>query len=68
MSLLTPRSPLIVIVLGSFIYALWVYTREVLLAITVAYVSSGILIRIGGVIRRRVYHRHSNPAPEHQVG
>jgi CDP-diacylglycerol--serine O-phosphatidyltransferase len=64
--LLRPRSPLTVVGLGSFIYLLWTYTEPVLLAITTAYVLSGIAIRAGGIIRRRL--RHAPREPEHQIG
>ncbi len=64
--LLRPRSPLTVVGLGSLIYLLWTYTEPVLLAITTGYVLSGIVIRAGGVIRRRL--RHAPSAPEHQIG
>lgn len=66
-NLLRPRSPLIVIVLAGFIYLIWNYSQVVLLALSTAYVASGILTRIGGIVRRRF--RHSTPRqPEHQVG
>jgi phosphatidylserine synthase len=66
-NLLRPRSPLIVIVLAGFIYLIWNYSQVVLLALSTAYVASGILTRIGGIVRRRF--RHSTPPqPEHQVG
>jgi CDP-diacylglycerol---serine O-phosphatidyltransferase len=61
-------SPLIIIVLGAFIYAVWNYSQPVLLAMGIAYVGSGIVIRIGGIIRRKLRHAPRPPAPEHQVG
>lgn len=64
--LLRPRSPLTVITSGSLIYLLWTYTSPVLLAIAAAYVASGIVVRIGGILRRRL--RHAPPPPERQVG
>jgi CDP-diacylglycerol--serine O-phosphatidyltransferase len=64
--LLRPRPWLIFVLCGSLIYLLWTYTAPVLLAMTVAYVGSGIAVRIGGIVRRR-FHR-SPPQPEHQVG
>jgi len=65
-NLLRPRSPLMVIVLGSFIYLIWNYSQPVLLAMAGTYVASGIIIRIGGILRRRM--RPPSPQPEHQVG
>ncbi len=64
--LLRPRSWLTFVLWGSMIYLLWTYTQQVLLAITTAYVASGIAVRIGGIIRRRF--RHTPPQPEQQVG
>jgi CDP-diacylglycerol--serine O-phosphatidyltransferase len=64
--LLRPRSPLTLVVLGSLIYLLWTYTQPVLLAITTAYVLSGMLVRLGGILRRRL--RHAQPEPERQIG
>jgi hypothetical protein len=34
----------------------------------VAYVGSGIVIRIGGIVRRRLRHGAHPNAPEHQIG
>ena len=65
-NLLRPRSPLMVIVLGSLIYLIWNYSQPVLLAMAVSYVASGIVIRIGGIVRR--YLRPQSPQPERQVG
>ena len=56
LNLLRPRSPRSVVILGSFIYLMWNYSRAMLLAIAVTYVGSGIAVRIGGVLRRR-FHR-----------
>ena len=66
LSLTQPRSPLTVVMLGGLIYLIWNFSQPVLLAMTVCYVGSGILIRVGGILRRRFKHppRH----PEHQVG
>ena len=66
LSLLRPRSPLTFILIGSLIYLIWNFSQPVLLAMTVCYVASGIVIRIGGIVRRRL--RPSPPSPEHQVG
>jgi CDP-diacylglycerol--serine O-phosphatidyltransferase len=51
--LLKPRSPLSFVLLASLIYAVWNFSQPVLLLLPTCYVGSGILIRIGGVIRRR---------------
>ncbi len=70
-SLRQPRTPLIVIVVGALLYAIWNYGRVVLPAMAAVYVGSGIAIRVGGIVRRHVTrHRLGAPptAPEHQVG
>jgi CDP-diacylglycerol--serine O-phosphatidyltransferase len=64
--LLRPRSPLTVVATGSLIYLLWTYTEPMLLAITTAYVLSGVIIRAGGILRRRL--RHQRREQEHQIG
>jgi len=66
-NLLQPRSPLIVILLGSLIFLIRYFSQPVLLGLSVCYVGSGILIRIGGILRKRL--RPNSPRqPEHQVG
>lgn len=67
-SLTKPQSPLLLIVAGAFVYGILNYSKPVLLAMAVSYVSSGILIRIGGAIRRRLRHAPPPPHPEHQIG
>lgn len=52
LNLLRPRSPLSMITLASLIYLIANYSQPVLLVIATVYVGSGIIIRIGGVIRR----------------
>lgn len=63
-------SPFLLILLGVLIYAIWNYAQVVLLAMAVAYVGSGIVIRVGGIIRRHL--RHAPPGVplgrEHPVG
>ena len=72
-----PRSPLIVIFFGALITLIWIYPQPVLLIMAVAYVSSGMLLRAGGIIRRRFRHSPArtpaptsdqHPRPEQQVG
>jgi CDP-diacylglycerol--serine O-phosphatidyltransferase len=64
-NLLRPRSPLSVIVVGSLIYLIWNYSEPVLLAMAVTYVGSGIVVRMGGILRRRL--RSATPEPHRQV-
>jgi CDP-diacylglycerol---serine O-phosphatidyltransferase len=65
-NLLRPRSPLMIVLLGGLIYLIWNYSQPVFLAMAISYVGSGIVIRIGGIVRRRL--KPAPPAPEHQVG
>jgi CDP-diacylglycerol--serine O-phosphatidyltransferase len=67
LNLLRPRSPLTIILVGGLIYLIWNYSQPVLLACASCYVASGMVIRIGGIVRR--YLRPARPEqPEHQVG
>jgi CDP-diacylglycerol---serine O-phosphatidyltransferase len=69
-------STLTLILVGGLIYLIANYSRVVLLAMAVGYVGSGIMIRLGGMIRRRLRPASGGPAatqsypadPEHQVG
>src|SRR5258708_851317 len=62
LSLTRPRSPLTVIVWGSLIYLMLYFSQPMLLALPVVYVGSGIVIRVGGLLRRRP--RHTPPPRE----
>ena len=62
-----PYTPLLLILLGALVFAIWNYSQPVFLAMALSYVGSGIIIRIGGIVRRRLRHAPP-PAPEHQVG
>jgi CDP-diacylglycerol---serine O-phosphatidyltransferase len=66
LSLTRPRSPLTFVVLGSLIYLIWNFSQPVLLGMAACYVGSGIVIRVGGLLRRRP--RHTPRQPEHQIG
>jgi CDP-diacylglycerol--serine O-phosphatidyltransferase len=57
---------LTIILIGAVIFLVWRFSRPALLAMSVAYMLSGIIIRIGGIMRRRL--KPPPPAPEHQVG
>jgi CDP-diacylglycerol--serine O-phosphatidyltransferase len=48
-----PYTPLIFVLLGGLIYGIWNWPQPVLLAVASVYVSSGIVIRAGGILRRR---------------
>jgi CDP-diacylglycerol--serine O-phosphatidyltransferase len=60
-----PRSPLVIILVGTLFLLVWTYSQQTLLAAATAYVMAGVVIRIGGIIRRRL---RPTPHPEHQVG
>jgi len=53
-----PYTPLIIILMAMVIYAVWNYAQPVLLIMASCYMASGIVIRLGGMIRRRL-----KPAP-----
>lgn len=65
-NLLSPRSFKSVISLAAFLYLLFNFSQPVLLAMATTYVASGILVRVGGLVRRRV--KHSGHPSEAQVG
>jgi CDP-diacylglycerol--serine O-phosphatidyltransferase len=58
-------SPLIIILVGGFIYGLWNYAQLLVLTLSTAYVASGIAIRVGGILRRRL--KPTRPAPEIKI-
>lgn len=66
--LIRPRSPLTIIFVAALFYLIWMFPQPVLLALSVTYVATGILIRAGGIIRRRFRHHPPPPQPEHQIG
>lgn len=51
-NLVSPRSPRSVLVLAMLFYLIWNFSKPVLLAMSVAYVGSGIVVRAGGILRR----------------
>lgn len=62
-----PRSPLTVITFGVLIYVIWNYSQPVLLTMASVYVATGIMIRAGGIIRKRFRPHPPPPQPEHQA-
>jgi len=60
-NLLTPRSPQSVVLLGIFIFLIRYYSQAVLLVVSLLYVGSGIVVRIGGIIKRKL---RSHPPEE----
>jgi CDP-diacylglycerol--serine O-phosphatidyltransferase len=63
-----PRTPLIVLVVGGVAFLIWEWSQPFLLAAASAYMSSGIIFRIGGFLRRYRRVRQGTPVAEHQVG
>ena len=49
-------SPLLLIVLAAVIYGIVHWPKPLFLAMAISYMSSGIIIRIGGILRRRLRH------------
>ena len=77
LSVMRPRSPLTFVVLSIVIYLIWNSSEEMLLGMSLSYVLSGIVLRAGGIIRRRLGHPQPEPEPrpeqqlprpEHRVG
>jgi CDP-diacylglycerol---serine O-phosphatidyltransferase len=62
------HSPLILILIGGLIYGIRNYGQPLLLVLATAYVASGIVIRAGGIVRRRLRHVTPPRTPEHQIG
>jgi CDP-diacylglycerol--serine O-phosphatidyltransferase len=65
-NLLRPRRPVMVILLGGLLYLIWNWPQPVLLAMGLTYVGSGIVTRIGGILKRRF--RQERLPQESQVG
>jgi CDP-diacylglycerol--serine O-phosphatidyltransferase len=66
LSLTRPRSPLTIIFVGGVIFLIASFSKPALLAMSVSYMLSGIVIRVGGITRRRL--KPPPPEPEHQIG
>jgi CDP-diacylglycerol---serine O-phosphatidyltransferase len=68
LNLTKPRSPLTFVLLASLIYLMWKFSQPLLLGLSISYVLSGIVLRAGGIVRRRLRPQPPHPNPEHQVG
>jgi CDP-diacylglycerol---serine O-phosphatidyltransferase len=71
LNLLRPQSRLSFVVAATFIYLIWAAPRPVLLAMAICYVGSGIVVRVGGLLRRRwgtPRNPSDHPRPEAQLG
>ena len=67
-NMLSPRSFKSIILVASLIFLIANYSQIVLLGMSVVYVGSGIVVRIGGIIRRRFRPSQGQGQPETQVG
>jgi len=63
-----PRTPLIVLLVAGLVFVIWEWSQPVLLAVSCAYLISGIVIRLSGLVKRRKGTRPPSPLPEHQIG
>ncbi len=63
-NLVQQRSWVTVVMIAMMIYLIWNFSQPVLLAMASVYVASGIVVRLGGILRRHLRH---TPAPEHQI-
>jgi CDP-diacylglycerol--serine O-phosphatidyltransferase len=63
LNLVQQRSSLTVVLIAMMIYLIWNFSQPVLLAMATVYVSSGIVIRIGGVARQWL---RRTPEPQQQ--
>lgn len=64
---LRPRSPLTLVVMGALIFLVWNWSQPVLLALASSYVAGGILLRVGGIVRR-LSRRAQRAKPLEQPG
>lgn len=62
-----PRSPLMVLVVAGILFLLWMYSQPLLLVAATAYAVSGIVLRIGGIVRRRRKPRPPAPLMEQPI-
>lgn len=47
-----PRSPVLFVFLASFIFLIWNYSQVMLVTLAILYVSSGVIVRIAGILNR----------------
>jgi len=62
-NLLSPRSPRSVVLLGMLFYLIWNFSQPVLLAMATAYVGSGIVVRLGGLLKQAVRRSPAAASP-----
>jgi CDP-diacylglycerol--serine O-phosphatidyltransferase len=67
-SIAKPRTPLTVLVVAGVAFLISEWSQPVLLVVACAYLLSGIILRIGGIVRRHRKSRPTTPLPERQIG
>ena len=67
LSLARPRSPITFVLVSILIYLIWDLSQVMLLGMAVCYMFSGIVIRAGGIVRRRL-RPVQPPQPEAPFG
>jgi CDP-diacylglycerol--serine O-phosphatidyltransferase len=60
---LRPRSPLTIVLAGALLIMVFLWRQPVLLAIAGGYAASGVLLRLGGLLRRLRRSRGNTPVP-----
>ena len=64
---LKPRSPLTILLVGGLLVLGWFWSQPVLLALASAYASSGLFLRLGGLLRRARRSRPAGTPLEHPI-
>lgn len=67
LNLMSPRSPVLLVLMAAIVYSVWEWSKNVLLLFATSYVASGIIIRLAGLIRR-YFKRSPSPSTEVQPG
>ena len=67
-SISKPHPTLVTLLIGVVVILICLWPQPVLLTMAITYVMSGILIRVGGLIKRRKRMRPPTSVPEHQIG
>lgn len=69
---LRPRSPLTFVLFALIVFLIWKFSEFFLLALAIVYAMSGVVIRLGGFIRRQLRPPGAaatgEPHPEQQIG
>jgi CDP-diacylglycerol--serine O-phosphatidyltransferase len=68
LNLLRPHSPVMLVLMCLVIYGVWNWSQLVLPVLCAAYVSSGLFIRVGGIVRRLLRPPHKTVPEGPKVG